>query len=122
MMAIRPPGIGDLVAVARAILAAPEAEKEALPIRIFAQAADAMCWHIASGGPHPAWGTGSLMSAAMRLPLVAEPTLSDRHYRRALVAVLRALDELECDEVSAFSSDGVCPSAIIPADGGADHG
>ncbi|MEL6207625.1 MAG: hypothetical protein AAFR47_20265 [Pseudomonadota bacterium] len=47
----------------------------------------------ATGGAHPVWGTGSLMSAASSHQRGAEPDFDDEEYCQCWVMVLLALVE-----------------------------
>ncbi|MFN3936654.1 MAG: hypothetical protein ACK4KW_03650 [Gemmobacter sp.] len=82
---------GDLVAVARALRAAPEPERAALCREILAQAGWARSYARALGRRHPHWGSGSLMEAAGRFPQAREPFLSDPDWLHCLWVVVGEL-------------------------------
>lgn len=84
--------LGDLTAVARALLAAPAGLREARLVEVF-DAADAAGRHFRrTGRCHPQWGDGSLMAAALAGPVVPEPPLSNADYCRSLIRVFEAVE------------------------------
>ncbi|NVK13768.1 MAG: hypothetical protein HWE35_06260 [Rhodobacteraceae bacterium] len=88
---IRPVLPGDVSAVARALLAAPECARLALCRRIFGGAAEAAVHSRLFGSLHPRWGDGSLSAAARRYALATEPFLDDPAYLNCTRLVLREL-------------------------------
>lgn len=88
---MKPVGMGDAIALARALRAAPEADWPALIARILAEAEAAADFAKAHRRTHPFFGNGSVMAACAGHPQVPEPWLSDRVYCRCLGAVFRHL-------------------------------
>ena len=82
---------GDVVAAARALLAAAPARRAALIAQLIDEAEAADTHRRRTGRAHPAWGTGSLMSAALARPCAREPYLDDPDYAACLVQVFEAL-------------------------------
>lgn len=85
---MRPILHGDLVAVARVLLALPFEYRKTCAEVIFDQAHAADKYAKRTGRPHPIWGNGSLLAAVSRHPSSPEPFLSDKHYLSALILVL----------------------------------
>lgn len=85
--------MGDVIAVARVLLALPEEEWPACLERLWHEARVADSYRRRLGRPHPDWGNGSLMAVAGQRGRVPEPFLSDRRYVRALRLVLGRLLE-----------------------------
>lgn len=83
--------LGDIVALARALLAVPAGERPALARRTIAEAH--MAHHVFKrfGRPHATWGNGSLMARANGLPQRREPFADDPDYLAALREVIEAL-------------------------------
>lgn len=88
---MRPVLHGDLSSVARALLAmSPDMRARAL-CRMIGEA-DAADAHVRrTGRLHRIWGNGSLMAAARRRTLAAEPGFDDIDYCRCFAMVLEAL-------------------------------
>jgi hypothetical protein len=84
--------LGDVVAAARALLVVPSESRPMLLARLVREASFAEKHGRATGRNHPLHGDGSLMSAALRHPCVAEPPLDDKDYRLCLALVLTAMD------------------------------
>lgn len=82
---------GDVVAMARALLATEAAQRGPVLAQIFVEAELADLYRGRTGRAHPNLGTGSLMSAALARPVVPEPFLDDPEYAACLVQVLEAL-------------------------------
>ncbi|AHD00846.1 hypothetical protein METH_09275 [Leisingera methylohalidivorans DSM 14336] len=82
---------GDVAAVARALLAAGDAERLRLCRRIFGGAAEAAAHTALFCRLHPRWGDGSLSAAARRFDLADEVCLEDPEYLRCTRLVLREL-------------------------------
>ena len=89
---MRLPGIGDVIAAARVLRARPAGERHAAMARIIAMAEHSDRWRLARDRPHPLWGTGSLMSAALRLPAAPEPRMDDSEWRNCLLLAMAAVD------------------------------
>ncbi len=83
--------IGDIVAAARVLLAAPPQENAKHLALMFdrAHVAHKVSKHL--GRPHPQWGNGSLMAVAHQLPQRREPFVSDPAYLAALQLVIGGL-------------------------------
>lgn len=92
---MRPARLGDATAAARVLLARPEGRWPWVMARMLAEARAADGRVRARGRPHPRWGDGSLMAAALRRRPGPEPALDDARFRRALVAVLAGLEALD---------------------------
>ena len=88
---MRPPTLVDAVAAARALRAAPEADRPALLGRLFKEAGQTNRHMRTTGRVCPSFGGGSLIDVALRHPVVREPGLDDREYCRCLAAVLLAI-------------------------------
>lgn len=82
---------GDLVAAARALRAAPAGTRWRLARDLVARADAADRYLYRFGRAHPHWGNGTLMSAALALPLVPEPRLDEPAYADCLMLVLEAV-------------------------------
>ena len=105
---IRQAQLGDAIAAARVLRALPAAARLAAIARLIAMAERADAWRRRTGRPHPRFGSGSLMAAALRCPAVPEPGLADAEWRACLILALSALDR----HLSAW---GRCP--LAPAGG-----
>jgi hypothetical protein len=90
---MRPVLHGDVSSAARALLAAPEILRAGLCRRLIREAEAAERYVRKTGQMHPIWGNGSLMAAARRRVLAAEPSFDDRDYCACFEEVLRALTE-----------------------------
>ncbi len=83
---------GDLDYAVRALLPLPMALWPAAAAHLVAGARLGGAYRARIGRAHPAFGTGSLMSAAARWPMDPLPETCDRTYRAAMRAVLDAVD------------------------------
>lgn len=82
---------GDIVTAARALLSVPNEQRRAL-CRCLIQNADfAHRYFKRFGRSHHSWGDGSLMLAASKQPMPAEPDFSDSTYCRCVAMVLNEL-------------------------------
>ncbi len=88
---MRPALQGDVTAAALALLAAPPPARGALLARMLHEADAADAHRLATGRAHPDWGTGSLMSAAMKRPRAPEPFLDEPDYASCQALVFTAL-------------------------------
>ncbi|RME16879.1 MAG: hypothetical protein D6801_04575 [Alphaproteobacteria bacterium] len=88
---MRPVLHGDATTAALVLLAAPPALRPGILRRMLREADAADAWRARTGRAHPLWGTGTLMSAAMRRPRAREPYLDDRDYAACLAMVFEAL-------------------------------
>ncbi|RVV99007.1 hypothetical protein EKE94_09030 [Mesobaculum littorinae] len=88
---MKPPRVGDALAAARALMCASEPAWRWRLARMIAEAGAAQGHARRHGAPHPRYGDGSLMMAALRRGAAAEPDLSDQRFARALVVVLEGL-------------------------------
>lgn len=93
------PVMGDLVAAARACLAAPPRRRRWTAIRIVREAEKARAFRRKGGGVHPIWGDGTVMAAALRRPVLPAPGLGCDQFRACLVACLDAMGAAarQCD-------------------------
>lgn len=88
---MRPPGLSDAVAVARALLALPPRLRAFALSRMLAEATRARAYLRTAGRSHPVWGDGTLMAAALRRRTAWEPPLSDAEWCACLMMVLAAI-------------------------------
>ncbi len=79
---------GDVAALARAMIRAPEPEWAAMVARAFTRARIAGLYRRAEGRPHPRWGDGSVEAAVSGWPKAPEPGFDNARWRRAVVVVL----------------------------------
>ena len=84
------PGLSDLWATARALMAVPQADRPALMARLIAEAEQADAFRLHADRLHPALGDGSLMAAALARPRAARP-VSDPAALAALALAALAL-------------------------------
>lgn len=82
---------GDLVAAARYLLPLPHRVRRDACRRLIEQAHAAHGFARRTGRCHPIWGDGSLISAATRTRLAAEPSLRDSDYCTCLEMVLHEI-------------------------------
>ncbi|WP_204114638.1 hypothetical protein [Shimia biformata] len=82
---------GDLVAAARYLLPLPDPVRRSACRRLIDHAHAAHHFTRRTGRCHPLWGDGSLISAAMRHGLAAEPSLRDSDYCACLEMVLHEI-------------------------------
>ena len=82
---------GDIVTAARALLGGPNEQRRALCQCLIQNADFAHRYFKRFGRSHHSWGDGSLMLAASKRPLSAEPDFSDSTYCRCVAMVLREL-------------------------------
>ncbi|MBM9595199.1 DUF7742 family protein [Roseitranquillus sediminis] len=82
---------GDAVAAARALLAVPRDRRAWVMHRMLAETREAEQCRRETGHAHPVWGDGSLMAAALRRAVSAEPPLEDPSYCRVLAYVYLSL-------------------------------
>lgn len=83
--------MADVIAAARMLIAVPADQRRGRLRNLFDEAGKANAYRRQNGRPHPLWGDGSLMSAALRRHQSAEPSLDDRMYRDCLILVLQSL-------------------------------
>lgn len=88
---MRPVLHGDIVAAARVLFLTPEPERLVLCRRMIREAECAYRFYLRVGRPHPKWGSGSLMSAALNRPAAPEPSLDNSAYCTCIELVLREL-------------------------------
>jgi len=89
---MRPVLHSDLTAAARALLAAPRTERNALCAQLLFEADVADRYTKRFGRPHSVWGNGTLLASARRYELVSEPCFSDRSYLSCLSLILKQLE------------------------------
>jgi hypothetical protein len=82
---------GDVVAVARALLAVKETARAGLVHKLMDQATRAEKYRRLHGRVHPFWGDGSLEVAASAQRQVAEPYLDAPEYCTCMLVVFEAL-------------------------------
>ena len=88
---MRPVLHGDISAAARALLTAPQAERDRLCSRMI-QEAEMADRHVGQTGRlHPLFGNGSLMAVARNRRLADEPSFDDLQYCQCFETVLRHL-------------------------------
>ncbi|NVO55612.1 hypothetical protein HW561_07405 [Rhodobacteraceae bacterium B1Z28] len=88
---MRPVLHGDVSSAARALLAAPQPERDRLCIRMITEAELADVHVGQTGRLHPLYGNGSLMATARNRVLVDEPGFDDVQYCQCFELVLRHL-------------------------------
>lgn len=91
---MRPALHGDVVAAARAIYGFPKKDRAGALRRLVRAATWAERFRRTHHRPHPYWGDGSLMAAALAEDPPPEPRLNDPDYCDCLVLVLQALARL----------------------------
>lgn len=108
--------LGDVSAAARALRLHPERRWAWVIRRLLAEARAGAAHLTARGRPHPRYGDGTLMAAALRRAPAPAPTLEDARFRRALVAVLLAMDgphpRAQDRQVGVVGSSSSRPGAI----------
>ena len=107
--------MGDVIAAARAMAAAPPARRGWVLDRICREATRAEAHRQLTGRMHPIWGDGSLMAAALRRPCRPEPGLEDDDYRLAMIEVLEAIRTTASGRSTLqgrSKTPGGCPRAI----------
>ena len=88
---MRPVVFTDVAFAARALLALPPDLREGRAVRLVRQAAVADRYRRRFGKSHPAWGKGSLMAAAGRLPRSPVESFEDPGFCACFAMVLGAL-------------------------------
>ncbi|AVO38518.1 hypothetical protein [Pukyongiella litopenaei] len=88
---MRPLMHGDVSCAARALLNVPASARARLCRRLVHEAGEAYAHMQRTGKVHPLYGNGSLMSAARKRVLAAEPRFDDIEYCRCFEMVLRRL-------------------------------
>ena len=88
---MRPVLHGDVSSAARVLLTAARADRETLCRQMLGEAEQADAHVARFRRLHPLWGNGSLMSAARKRTLAAEPTFDDTEYCICFETVLRCL-------------------------------
>lgn len=81
----------DAVAAARVLRGAPLRQRAFILRRMLREAERANDWKGVWRRPHPMWGDGSLLAAALRRQPAPEPVLVDAEYCRCLALVYAAL-------------------------------
>lgn len=84
---MRPVLHSDVVIAARALLAAPRGQRQALVRGFLRRAVLGDGFRQSTGKIHPIWGDGSLEGAARLSNLAPEPYLDDPEYCRCLITV-----------------------------------
>ena len=116
---MRPLLIGDLIAVARVLLATEEARWPAVVDRLLREAELADRHRMATGRAHVAFGNGSLMAATGQHIRPPEPLASDRRYLRALACVI---DRILKAQLSFVSDRATLYDGVNGSDGSSRHG
>ena len=88
---MRPVLHSDVIAAARAVLAAPVALRASTCARLIQEADWADRFTRRLGKPHPLWGNGTLFAAAQRYKRASEPTFDDPAYCSAFEIVMSLL-------------------------------
>jgi hypothetical protein len=89
-------GLGDVSAAARALMAAPEKEREALMRRLLDEAGQAARYRRCHGRVHPWLGNGTLMERALACPRADPSGPGDPAYLAALAQVIEAVLDWRC--------------------------
>ena len=84
---MRPVLHGDVSAAARALYRMPAPLRAETCARMIAEAEIADRFRARTGQAHPLFGNGSLMGAARKRPLAAEPGFGDADYCMALISI-----------------------------------
>lgn len=82
---------GDVISAARALRAVPPHRRAWLARRIVAEARAAAGYVAANGRSHPRYGTGTLMTAALKRAVRPEPMWDDPDFAQCLITVLEAV-------------------------------
>jgi len=82
---------GDLSAAARVLLGLPPDERAQAARRLVQEAEIADRYRRNTGSVHPGFGSGSLMSRALRAAPLPEPLIDQPDYARCLIRVLEAI-------------------------------
>ncbi len=90
---MKPVLMGDVIALARVLRAAPEADRAPLIARVFDDARRAARFAQEARCTHPDLGNGSVMAASAGYAQVPEPWLADRAYCRCLRDIFDYLSE-----------------------------
>lgn len=99
---MKPVLIGEVVVLARALLARPAPDRRALAQRVIHEARAAERHLRLYQKAHPSFGTGTLMAAASRRPLAPERFVDDPEFLACLelgLSVLSALSDPVSDPV-----------------------
>lgn len=116
-MMVRVPVLpGDISAVARALLSVPPAARDALCGKIFDGAQKARVFVNTHRVLHPAWGDGTLNSAARRFALADEPGFEDPDYVSATQMVLAHLSLRLQAAVDTRTDTKTASDVLPPAD------
>jgi hypothetical protein len=91
---MRPLMHGDVVAAARVIFAIPGPLRKAELARLLFRTERADVFRMETGRPHPFWGDGSLMSAALINAPPPEPRLDDLDFCSCLAMVFEAIVDM----------------------------
>ena len=79
--------LADLELATRALLLLPVSERKPALGRMLEAARRGAAHHAITGTAHPAYGTGTLMSALSRLPIAPRPPMLTRDYLQSLAFV-----------------------------------
>ncbi|WP_333713711.1 DUF7742 family protein [Yoonia sp.] len=89
---MRPVSLADLEVALRMLLAVPEEARRDAARRLVAAAQAGEGHRAATGLLHPEFGSGTLMSAALRHPLAPRPAAYDRSVLSVLSILINAID------------------------------
>ena len=89
---MRPISLADLEVALRMVLAVPEHARADAARRLLAEAEAGEVHRNATGLAHPEFGSGTLMSAALRHPLAPRPAAYDRRVLSVLSILINAID------------------------------
>ena len=88
---MRPVALADLEVALCAVLAQPQDQRQKTVGALFAAAHAADLHRQTKGQPHPQFGTGTLMSAALQRPISARPTAYGPEQAEAFIMILNEL-------------------------------
>lgn len=87
------PSYGDVRSIARVLMLTPPHKRDELANTIVFEATEANAHRLNTGRAHPAYGTGSIMSAALTRKAAPEPFFDDRDYIACVIIALKAIDD-----------------------------
>lgn len=115
---MRPPGLSDALAVARALAVLPPDARAGALDDVLARARAADAYRKRFGRWHPAHGCGSLTTAVGGRAKRAEPDLTDDDWCRLLAYVLTGIADARADARRRGGGRGRAVRAAAPSPGG----